>query len=144
MHDTLRRHRAPVVLAIACLAGNACSSGPPDFAGRWQPLNRYAAAPQPLPLAVAPAFRATPVDRTLRTLLARWASSAGLRLDYALPDDYLLHVAMAGVGAADLATALRQVESAFAAQGVALQAGDGRLQARARAVPVVPAGTSGG
>lgn len=128
------------LLAATALAGCA-SSAAPDFGGRWQPVNRFASAPQEIPLHAAYRYRATPLDRTLKTLLERWAADSGLQLDYRLASDFTLHLAVAGIDSTDLQQALAELGSAYAGQGVALAMAGGTISA-GRAAPAAAAAKS--
>ena len=72
----MRRRGAAVVLLTLAVA--ACGTTPPaDFKGRWKPVNRYSEAPTAIPLRADTAFYVSPLDRTLKGLLERWARDAG-------------------------------------------------------------------
>lgn len=138
MHDT-RTWRPLAALCAAGLAVGCATREAPDFSGRWQPVNRYAAQPQAIPIAVARSYRPTPIDRTLKAMLERWSADAGMPLDYRHGSDFLLHEAVAGIGAGDLASAVRQLDSVYATEGVEIRVDAGRLVvARRDAVARIP------
>jgi len=124
----------PLALALAALAASACASQREarDFSGPWVPLNRYAAHSEAIPIDPPQVFQATPMDGTLRQLLARWARAAGRRLDYRHPFDHTLHEPVRGVHARTLDEAVHQLGTAFDGQGVVIVLEDDRLVVRGR------------
>ena len=125
----MERGRMSLAIALAALTASACASQREarDFSGSWVPLNRYAAHSEAIPLDRLQVFQATPMDGTLRQLLARWARTAGRRLDYRHPFDFTLHEPVRGVHASSLAEAVHQLGRAFGGQGVAIVLEDDRL-----------------
>ena len=110
-----------VAIAGALLALLSCScatSPPPDFAGRWMPVNHYAAAPDGIPLAHAYVFVPTPLDRTLKTLLARWATDSNRTLLYQHPSDFALYGPVADIHTSRLQDALVELNALYRAQRV--------------------------
>lgn len=98
---------------------SGCGTTPAkEFGGRWKPVNHFTDQPQELPLHAAYVYQASPMDRTLKTMLERWAADSGYRLDYRLQSDYTLHQQVAQVSATDLQQAAAAVAQAYAAQGV--------------------------
>ncbi|WP_168198990.1 hypothetical protein [Luteimonas granuli] len=114
---------ALVVIPLAACAG----PGVRDFGGRWLPANAYAATTRAVPLHEGHVFQATPMDGTLRNLLARWAGDSGSELDYRHPFDFTLHAPVAEVHARVLADAVAQLGAAFAPQGVVMRMEGSRL-----------------
>ena len=115
---------------MACIAV-ACGTTPaPDFRGKWRPVNQASDVPQAIALQPRASSDATPADRTLRTVLKRWAETAGLTLEYAASHDYTLHAEAARVRTDDLYTALAEMERAYAAQGLGFAVEDGALRVR--------------
>lgn len=102
----------PLLLA-ACATPEA-----PDVRGRWRPVNRFAEAPQAIPLQQAYVYQASPVDGTLKTMLGRWAKDSHLNLSYLHPNDYTLHAPVAQIRTSSLEEAAAALSSAYAAQGV--------------------------
>ncbi len=96
----------------------ACSSTPPEFRGKWRPINAYSEVPQELPLQQTYLYYAAPPDRTLKNMLARWAQDSNLTLNYLATSDYTLYGPVADIRAVNLADALSQLNSAYAGQGV--------------------------
>lgn len=123
---------------LAALALAACATRPPDFGGRWQDANRYADAPQAIALRRARVFAPSPMDGTLRTMLRRWASDAGLALQYDLPSDYTLFAGVARISSPDLREAATLLAEAYAAQGIAVVVESDRLLVRPAAAPAPP------
>jgi len=88
----------PALLAVLLLLLSACgTTPPPEFKGRWRPVNHFAAVPQEIPLQQAYAFYASPMDGTLKHMLERWARDAHMTLDYRHPSDYTLVAPVADV-----------------------------------------------
>ncbi|MEN1941075.1 hypothetical protein WCE39_08280 [Luteimonas sp. MJ174] len=124
------RHRSVSSIAIAAslAMATACAGRDArDFSGRWTPVNTYADSSEPIPLRAAYLFQASPMDGTLRNLLARWARDSGSELDYRHPSDFTLHQPVQAVHARTLADALTQLGAAFRAHGVVMRVDGGRL-----------------
>lgn len=120
--------RACVALIAAALATSACAGREArDFSGRWAPVNTYAEHTEAIPLHDAHVFQASPMDGTLRNLLARWARDSGAELDYRHPSDFVLHQPVRAVRAHSIADALAQLGRAFGPQGVVMRMEGGRL-----------------
>jgi len=112
-----------VVVAIACalvaLLPCSCSTSPPaEFAGRWTPVNRYATTPEEIPLAQAYVFAPTPLDRTLKTMLSRWATDSDRTLVYEHPSDFALYAPVARIHASRLQDALAMLNALYLQQRV--------------------------
>jgi hypothetical protein len=106
------------VLAVLFLPG-ACTTTPaPGISGRWKPVNHYAAAPHEIPLHQAYVFYASPMDRTLKTMLERWALDAKMVLTYAHPSDFTLYEPVAQIRTGDLHEAVARLSTFYAAQHV--------------------------
>lgn len=111
------------VVAIACallalLSSSCATSPPPDVAGRWTPVNHYAAAPDAIPLAQPYLFVATPLDRTLKTMLSRWAIDSSRTLLYQHPSDFALYGPVADIHTTRLQDALAMLNALYRAQRV--------------------------
>lgn len=112
----------------ASLVTSACAGREArDFSGRWAPVNTYAEHTEAIPLRASYVFQASPMDRTLHTLLARWARDSGAELDYRHPSDFTLHQPVRSVRAHTIADAVAQLDSAFALHGVAMRMEGSRL-----------------
>lgn len=122
----------PVLLA-------ACAARPaPGIGGRWTPVNRYQAQPQELPLRAPHAFFATPMDRTLKAMLERWALDARMPLAWEHPSDFTLHAPVADLRSDDLQAAVARLNGLYAAQQVAIHVEDGRIVVRRAATGGTP------
>lgn len=86
--------------------------------GRWRPVNRFAEAPQAIPLQQAYVYQASPADGTLKTMLGRWARDANLTLAYLHPNDYTLHAPVAHIRTNSLEEAADALSAAYGEQGV--------------------------
>ena len=66
------KQRLMVCIACVALLQSACATrAAPDISGHWQAVNRYALQPQAIPLYPAYEYCASPLDQTLKTMLAR-------------------------------------------------------------------------
>ena len=111
--------RVCLVPVLVVLLLSACGSTPPkDFGGRWKPVNRFDQAPAEIPLYSSYVYQATPTDKTLKTMLARWAEDNALTLEYKLLSDYTLYKGVAHVTTSNPAQAATEVSEAYAAQGI--------------------------
>lgn len=125
------------VVAVALAGSSACASREArDFGGRWMPANRYVATMETIPLDAVQVYQVSPMDGTLRNLLARWARDSGGELDYRHPSDFTLHQPVRDVRAHSLSDALIQLARAFEPQGVVMRLESTRLV-------VAAAGTAG-
>ncbi|CAN7172800.1 TcpQ domain-containing protein [Pseudoxanthomonas sp. LjRoot143] len=113
--------RNMVVLGLVMLPLAVAGCATPkaaDVNGRWRPVNRFAEAPQAIPLQQAYTYQASPADGTLRTMLGRWAKDARLTLAYLHPNDYTLHAPVAHIRTNSLEDAATSLSAAYAEQGV--------------------------
>lgn len=117
-------------MLMALAATTACATAAPEYGGRWKPVNRYADVPQEIPLYQAYAFYPSPMDRTLKTMLERWARDSKMTLSYLHPSDFTLHAAVAGIRTNSLQEAASQLTAAFAPQGVSIAAEGNQIVVR--------------
>jgi hypothetical protein len=135
---------AVVAIASALVALLSCScatSPPPDFAGRWTPVNHYAAAPEGIPLALPYVFVPTPLDRTLKTMLSRWASDSNRTLLYQHPSDFALYEPVADIHTSRLQDALAMLNALYREQRVVAELDGDAIVVRQRdagAVAITP------
>ena len=108
------------VAAIACalLSCSCATSPPPDLSGRWTPVNHYAAAPDEIPLAQGYVFAPTPLDRTLKTMLGRWAADSNMTLLYQHPSDFALYARVADLHTFRLQDALAVLNAMYRDQRI--------------------------
>jgi len=104
-------------LCVIALAGCATPQAA-DPRGKWRPVHQFAEAPQAIPLQQAYVFQAFPSDQTLKTLLTRWSSDAGIGLSYLHANDYTLHAPVALLRTTSIEQATTALSAAYAAQGV--------------------------
>lgn len=131
-----RLPRAAACLAALFAAG--CTT-------QWKPVNGFAEQPSELPLQQAYVFRASPIDRTLKAMLARWAEDSGMTLEYRHPSDFTLHRPIAEIRTTRLQDALDQLESAYGSR-ISLETGHNAIVVRQSTMaggmaPVPPAGS---
>lgn len=98
-----------------------------DPRGTWRPVHQFAEAPQSIPLQQAYVFQAFPSDQTLKTLLTRWSTDAGIGLSYLHTHDYTLHAPVALLRTTRLEEATATLSAAYAAQGVQVSAEHGAI-----------------
>jgi hypothetical protein len=113
------------------LALVACRTTPaPAFKGRWQPVNRFPATTQAIPIDPPYVFYASPMDGTLRQMLERWAKDAGMSVTYQHTVDFTLHADAARIRAENVPEALALLKSAYAAQRLEFAVENGRIVVR--------------
>lgn len=100
----------------------------------WQPVANLPSEPRVAVATPSTSFLVTPLDGSLRHLLARWAYLEGVQVDYRLSVDWQLHTRAAAVKAADLPSALSALQSAYAEQGISLRLDKGLLIAESVSV----------
>lgn len=132
---------ARAAFAVIVLAGvAACGTRPaPEYGGRWKPVNRYAETAREIPLHEAYVFHPSPMDRTLKAMLERWARDAGQPLSYLHDSDFTLHAGVAGIRTGSLAEAAAQLSAAYAGQGISVRVEDGRIVVRGPGASAVAA-----
>lgn len=114
------------MIAVLALAGCGTPAAK-DFGGRWKPVNRFQDAPTEIPLAKTYTYYASPMDGTLKTMLARWAKDSGMQLAYELPSDYTLFKPVTQIRTPDIQSAASELTSIYAAQGVRVSADNRRI-----------------
>ena len=118
-------------VAVLTLALTACATHPaPNVAGRWKPVNRFADAPQEIPLQQSYVFFVSPLDGTLKNTLARWAKDSKMTISYLHSSDFTLHSQVADIRTANLRDALEQLSAAYAAQKVQIVAEQNQIVVR--------------
>lgn len=133
---------AVVAIASALVALLSCScatSPPPDFAGRWTPVNHYATAPEGIPLAQPYVFVPTPLDRTLKTLLSRWAIDSNRTLLYQHPSDFALYGPVAAIRTNRLQDALAELNALYREQRIDVQLDGDAIVVRQRDTAAIAA-----
>jgi len=112
--------KLPLLVAVACSALlAACATRPaPDISGHWKPVNHFAASPEAIPLHPAYEFYASPLDGTLKTMLARWALDSKMTLVYEDASDFTLYLPVARIHTSDLRQATETLTALYAAEHV--------------------------
>jgi hypothetical protein len=106
----------------------SCATRPaPGISGRWTPVNRWPSAPEEIPLAHAYVFFASPVDRTLKTMLARWASDLKMTLDYRHPSDFSLYAPVGRLRTDNLQDAAANLTALYAREHVLVAVRDNAI-----------------
>ena len=98
--------------------------------GRWKPVNHYGEQPQAIALRPAYLYYATPVDRTLKGLLERWARDSRMTLQYGHDSDFTLYRPVADVRSDDLRAAVASLSALYASQQVAIDVEGDRIVVR--------------
>ena len=128
----------PLIVALS-----ACHTTPaPAFKGRWLPVNRFPATTQAIPNDPPYVFYASPMDGTLKQMLARWAKDANMSLAYQPTADYSLHADAARVRTGNLSEALALLNSAYAAQRLEIVVESARIAVRPIGGALVRTGSS--
>jgi hypothetical protein len=124
----------PLKVCVVCaltFAVVACASRPaPGISGHWTPVDRYAQRPQEIPLYPSHEFYAAPLDRTLKTMLARWARDSKLALNYQHGSDFTLFEPVSRIRTPELQQALAQLSALYAEQQVEIALIDGAIVVR--------------
>lgn len=108
-------------LCVGILGLAGCAAPPArDFSGRWRPVNQFQSEPERIRLQQPYVFYASPLDGTLKNMLARWAKDAGWRLVYKLPYDYTLYTPVSGIRSQNLPGAAAQLSAIYAGEHVAV------------------------
>lgn len=142
MISTSLRSATIVLIALACAA---CGPRPaPDISGRWKAVNQYAEQTEEIPLQQAYIYQAAPLDRTLKTMLERWARDSKMQLAYEHGSDFTLHAPVARMRSTQLAQATAELTSIYAPQRVVVFVDGNRLVVRNADVAPAAAGGTGG
>jgi hypothetical protein len=108
-----------IVVFSAALSG--CGTTPArDFGGSWKPVNHFEDKTTEIPLAVPYTYYAAPMDGTLKTMLTRWTTDNGMKLQYKLRSDFTLTKSASAIHTSELRDAASQLSSIYSAQGVAV------------------------
>ena len=106
-------------ILFSLLTLSACATRPaPGISGRWKAVNHYAAFPQEIPLHQAYVFSPSPLDVTLKTMLARWARDSRMTLMYEHPSDFTLYGAVAQLHTSSLQDAVAELSALYSTQQV--------------------------
>ena len=112
--------KLPLVVTVACsllIAG--CATQPaPGISGRWKPVNHFASSIEAIPLHPAYEFYASPLDVTLRTMLARWALDSKMTLVYEDASDFTLYAPVARIRTGDLREAAAMLTALYAGEHI--------------------------
>ena len=139
--------KQPLMTGIACSIAFAiltgCATQPaPGISGRWKPVNRFAAAPEEIPLHPAYEFYASPLDRTLKAMLTRWAVDSQMPLAYEDPSDFTLYEPVSRIRSSDLHQAVAALSSLYAIEHIVVVVDGNRIVVRPASVPAGPGATT--
>ena len=108
-------------LALTSVVLASCATRPaPGIKGRWKAVNHYAETTEGIPLYQSYVFYPSPMDRTLKTMLTRWARDSKMTLSYLHPSDFTLHAPVAHVQTNNLQEAVSQLSAIYAEQLVSI------------------------
>lgn len=82
-------------------------------------------------------FYPSPMDRTLKTMLTRWAKDSKRTLSYQHPSDFTLHAPVAQVHTNDLQQAVMLLTTLYVAQQISITASNNEIVVRPAAPAVV-------
>lgn len=117
------------ILMMASISGCAARSAP-DFKGHWTAVNRFSETTEAIPLQQAYVFYPSPMDRTLKTMLTRWAQDSEMTLSYLHPADFTLHVPVTQVRTGNLQEAVSLLTKIYAEQQVLVTASGNEIVVR--------------
>jgi hypothetical protein len=133
--------KQPLMTGIACSIAIAfiltgCATQPaPGISGRWRPVNRFAVAPEEIPLHPVYEFYASPLDRTLKAMLTRWAVDSQMALAYEDPSDFTLYEPVSKIRTSDLRKAVAALSSLYALEHIVVAVDDNRIVVRPASAP---------
>jgi hypothetical protein len=106
---------------VFSLALTGCGTTPArDFGGSWKPVNHFEDKTTEIPLAVPYTYYAAPMDGTLKTMLTRWTTDNGMKLQYKLRSDFTLTKSASAIHTSELRDAASQLSTIYSPQGVAV------------------------
>ena len=109
------------IIVVFSSALTGCATPPArDFGGSWKPVNHFDKKTTEIPLAVPYTYYAAPMDGTLKTMLTRWTTDNGMKLQYKLRSDFTLTTAASAIHTSELRDAASQLSGIYAPQGVAV------------------------
>lgn len=142
MNKASRWHVQIALCAALALVLSACAApSPKDFGGHWHPVNRFSATATPIPLRQSYEYFASPLDRTLKDMLDRWAKDTHTRVIYYPSDDFTLPESAAAIHTHDVSTAVSQLNGIYRAQDITIAIQGGAFVVTGVA-PVRPASTT--
>ena len=122
----------------------ACGTSPaPVIEGRWQPVNRFPAKTQAIPLDPSYVYYASPMDGTLKHMLTRWARDSNLHLSYQHTVDYTLHAKTAEIRTASSTEAVALLKASYAEERLEIVMENGRIVVRPMGDAVAQAPSGG-
>lgn len=125
------RYKRFGIVSFTTLLIAACGTTPaPNFRGSWRPVNHFEDSPKELPLSQVYVYAPWPLDRTLKTMLTRWARDSRMTLSYLHGSDYTLYGPVAEINTPSLQQAIAQLNAAYAAQGVSISADQRQITVR--------------
>jgi hypothetical protein len=125
---------------LLVLSTVGCVTHAPDISGRWKPVNHFSEAPQSIPLYQSYVFYPSPMDRTLKSMLTRWAKDSKRTLSYLHSSDFTLYQDVADIRTTDLGAAVSRLNSAYSAEGVTITSDERQIVVRPTSVEGVASG----
>ena len=122
----------------------ACATHPaPGISGHWKAVNHYAMAPEEIPLYQAYVFYGSPMDRTLKTMLTRWAQDSKMTLAYQHPSDFSLYEPVSRIHTGNVQEAVAMLTAFYAAQHVLVTVSSNAIVVRQTDIPPTGPAASG-
>jgi hypothetical protein len=113
------------ILLSGMLVLTGCGApAPKDFGGPWRPVNWFPTSTTAIPLNQEYEFFASPMDGTLKNMLARWAKDSRLTLSYRLSNDYTLTTQASQIRTLNIRVAVGQLSAIYAPQGISIAVTD--------------------
>lgn len=112
-----------LLLIFSVLAVSACNSTPPakDFSGEWKSVNQLEDEIREFPLYRKYSFKVMPIDKTLKSLLARWAEDSRRSVDYRSCYDYSLPKQAENIDSSSLSEAIMELNQLYAEKDIMIR-----------------------
>ena len=130
-----------LVSALAMLLTACGTPAAKDFGGSWKPVNKYDDKTVEIPLAVPYTYYAAPMDGTLKTMVTRWSTDTGVKLDYKLRSDFTLPKSASAIHTTEGRDAASQLSAIYGPQGIVvlIDGPDIVVEEASAIVPLAPA-----
>lgn len=123
----MKTHRN-LLLFLLILITTACTTSAPNYGGNWKPLNTFSTGIQEIPLTRPYRYYVLPIDKTLKSLLARWASDNMSKLDYQHYLDFSLPQQAAAINTTNPIDAITKLNAIYKEKHISIRRDqDGRI-----------------
>lgn len=120
--NLMKKHHSLVLLFLCGVSLMLPACGirqAPSFPDKhWKPIHKYSDSVNKIPLRVTRVYAAQAADKTLRTLLQRWASESGTQFVYGAGHDFSLPKDVASIKTTSLVRAVAQLGGVYRTHGV--------------------------